>query len=144
MLPTFHPELATARIKYILVDKGSQKGGRPVFGKCRRISGALEYLLELDFLVEVSGDIWNELSVEQRQSLVDHLLERCTGEEDENTGEMVWKLREPDVQEFATILRRRGAWTAELTEFVSVAKTLDVEGILEEIEGEEIVTTMSE
>ena len=23
MLPTFHPELATARIKYILVDKGS-------------------------------------------------------------------------------------------------------------------------
>ncbi len=29
-IPMYHPELATARIKYVFVDKGSLKNGRPV------------------------------------------------------------------------------------------------------------------
>lgn len=142
LIPTFHPELATARMIYTCVDKGSSKNGRPLLGKVRRVSGVLEFLLEADFLFEVAVDHWNELSGDQRLALVDHLLERCTGEENEENGTMEWKTREPDVQEFSTILRRRGTWTPDLENFVSVAKTLDLDNILEEVEENVSISSM--
>ena len=133
LIPMYHPELATARIKYLFVDKASAKGGRPVAGKIRKISGSLEYLLECDFLFEVALDQWNEKTETQRQALIDHLLERCTGEEDEKTGDMSWTTREPDVAEFTSILRRHGAWNDDLAGFASVAKTVDIDGMVEDV-----------
>lgn len=133
LIPMFHPELATARVKYLFVDKASAKGGRAVAGKIRKISGSLEYLLECDFLVEVALDQWNEKTDTQRQALIDHLLERCTGEEDENSGDMKWVTREPDVTEFTAILRRHGAWNDDLAGFASVAKTVDIDSMVEDV-----------
>ena len=126
-IPIYHPYLATARICYLYVDKGSMKAGRPVLGKVKKVSGALKFLLEKDFIVEIALDFWNELADTQRQALVDHLLEQCFGEEDEDSGEMVWSVREPDVREFSTILRRHGAWNENLAGFVSVAKTVNID-----------------
>ena len=133
LIGPFHPELATARIKYVYVDKGSVKSGRPVFGKVKKISGISEFLIQQDFVIEVAQDHWNELDETQRSALVDHLLERCSGEEDENTGEMVWVVREPDVQEFTSILRRHGAWHADLTSFASVAKAISIDEMVEDV-----------
>lgn len=133
ILPSYHPELATARIGYIFVDKASQKNGRPTLGKARKISGALEFLLEKDFLIEVALDQWNPASEQKRHALVDHLLECCTGEEDDETGEMKWKVREPDVREFSSILHRHGAWTDELTGMVQVAQQLNLEARVQEV-----------
>ena len=135
LIANYHPELSTARMRYIFVDKASKKGGVDVLGKARKISGPLEYLLELDFLIEVALDKWQELSGEQRQALVDHLLEHCTGEEDEKTGEMKWVVREPDVREFASILRRHGAWNEALGAFVLVAQEAGIDAIAEEEAG---------
>ncbi len=142
LIPVFHPHLASARINYVTVDKAGMKGGRPVLGKASRVTGVHEYLLELDFLIVVAADQWNELSSEQRTALVDHLLEHCFGEEDEQTGELKWSVREPEVQEFVTILRRRGAWTTDLANFVSVAKTVDLDTIIEELAEEAVTTTV--
>lgn len=133
LIPLYHPELATARIRYIYVDKASAKNGKPVAGKVRRISGSLEYLLDTDFLVEVALDQWNEKTDTQRQALVDHLLERCTGEEDDKTGDMKWTTREPDVAEFTAILRRHGAWNDDLAGFATVAKTVDIDALVEDV-----------
>lgn len=135
LIANYHPELATARLGYIFVDKASSKGGVEVLGKTRKISGPLEFLLELDFLIEIAEDQWATLSQEQRLALVDHLLERCTGEEDEKSGEMKWKIREPDVQEFASILRRHGAWNDQLSGFVSVAQEIEVDTLAREEAG---------
>jgi hypothetical protein len=134
ILSTYHPELATARIQYLFVEKASMKNGRPVLGKVRKVSGAIEFLTELDFLIEVALDQWNELAENQRTALVDHLLERCMGTEDENDGgEMKWSLREPDVQEFTSILSRYGAWTDELAGLVSVAQKIDVSARVQDV-----------
>ncbi len=133
ILPSYHSELASARLKFIFVDKASMKNGRPVLGKARKVSGSLEFLLELDFLIEVALDQWNDLTEAQRVALVDHLMERCVGEEDEESGTMHWKVREPDVQEFTTILRRHGAWNANLADLVSVAQEIRVEDRVQEI-----------
>lgn len=133
LIPLYHPELATARIKFISVDKGSTKNGKAVGGKVRRISGSLEYLLECDFLIEIALDVWNEKTDSQRQALMDHLLERCTGEEDDQTGDMKWTTREPDVAEFTAILRRHGAWNDDLASFATVAKTVDIDSLVEDV-----------
>jgi len=139
LIPTYHPELATARIVYIFVDKASKKAGRSVLGKARKISGALEFLLEQDFLLEVAMDCWNELTDRQRNALVDHLLESCTGVEDEKTGDMKWAMREADVKEFTSILNRHGAWTDELSGMVEVAQRLNLEA-----RAQEVVETISQ
>ncbi len=134
ILPTYHTELVTARIGYIFVDTASKKGGKPVLGKVRKVSGALEFLLNKDFLLEVALDQWNDLSDQQRVALVDHLLERCTGDDPEDGGEHKWKLREPDVQEFATILRRHGTWNEGLTALVAVAQQIGVDARVQEVQ----------
>jgi hypothetical protein len=139
IIPVYHPHLATARISYTFVDKGSLKNGRPVFGSAKKISGQVQFLLERDFLIEVASDHWNTLADTQRRALVDHLLERCYGEEDEKSGDMKWKTREPDVHEFSTILRRHGAWTADLAGFVTVAKSINIDEMVAEAVAEEEV-----
>jgi hypothetical protein len=134
ILPTYHSELATARIEYIFVDKAGSKNGRPVLGKAKRVSGSWEFLVEKDFLIEVALDQWNELSERKRLALVDHLLESCTGEEDEKDASMKWLVREPEIREFASILHRHGAWTDELVGMVEVAQRLNLEARLQEVE----------
>lgn len=149
LIPNYHPELATARILYLFVDKASSKNGREVWGKPKRVSGVLEYVAEKDFLIEIAKDKWDTLSGIQRTALVDSLLECCTGEEDaENGGAMKWKIRDPDVQEFTSILQRYGAWHVGLHSFVSVAKEIKLDTIIAEEaeidlsdEGENVSTT---
>ncbi len=130
MVANYHPHLATARMKYIFREKAAMSGGLPKPGTVRRITGALEHLLELDFLVEVGLDLWNTLSEQARRGLVDHLLTHCQGVEDEQTGKMVWKLRQPDVKEFSEVLQRNGSWHEGLSNFVSVAQGLTADQIL--------------
>jgi hypothetical protein len=133
LIPLFHPELATARFKYVFVDKASQKNGKPVRGKVRRITGILDFLIDTDFLMEIALDCWNEMQDSQRKALIDHLLESCTGEEnEEDGGAMKWGVREPDVQEFAAILRRHGAWHEDLAAFTTIAKEIDVDTLVQE------------
>jgi Putative phage metallopeptidase len=132
LIPNYHPHLATARIKYIFNEKAGQKGGQPVLGKAKKVSGALEFMLDCDFLVEVALDEWNTAANEKRVALVDHLLERCFGEEDEENGSMKWKLREPDVHEFSAILKRHGVWNKGLEGFVSVAREVDLGSLVDE------------
>lgn len=134
LLGTFHTELATARIKYVMVDKAGMKNGIPILGKVRKLSGILEYFIEADFLVEVPIDQFNPLTENARVALVDHLLERMTGVEDEeNSGKYTWKTREPEVQEFSSILRRHGVWNEQLKGFVQVAHSIEIEDLVQEV-----------
>lgn len=81
--------------------------------------------------MEVALDQWNELDAHRRTALVDHLLECCFGEEDEEDGgAMKWKVRDPDVKEFRTILQRYGAWNEDLIGFVSVAKQVNIDSMV--------------
>jgi len=133
LLPTYHSELATARIQYIYVDKASKKNGRLVWGKARRVTGSLEFLLGKDFLIEVALECWDPATDRQRLALVDHLLEGCYGEEDDESGEMKWSMRSPDVNEFTSILNRHGAWNDELVGLVEVAQRLNIEARVQEV-----------
>lgn len=131
LIPNSHPDLAQARMMYVFVDKASTKGGVEQIGKTKKLSGLTEWALEKDFVIEVALNRYNELSPEQRNALIDSLLERCQGEEQED-GSMKWSVREPEVQEFASILERHGAWNDALQNFVAVAQNIELDEIIEE------------
>lgn len=138
LMATYHPELATARIAYLFIDRVPKKGGRELLGKAVKVSGRWQELTELDFCIEVSLPKWQDLTDDQRNALIDHLLERCSGEESEEDGSYKWSLREPDVQEFSTILQRHGIWNESLTGFVQVAQSLNIADIVREETGEDV------
>lgn len=115
-----HSELASARFMYIFRSKSSKKGGVPVPGKVRKLGGWTQFALEADFMMEIGLDMWNNMQANRREALIDHLLSHCIGEEDEQTGDMKWKIRPPDVQEFPEVAERHGAWTDALSDIQRV------------------------
>ena len=137
VITNYRPELATARFLYVFVSEASKKNGKEVLGTVKKLSGLNEWALEKDFVFTVALDKWQELSDNQRTALVDHLLERCVGEEDEKSGEIKWGVRDPDIQEFPNILYRHGAWNEDLQGFVSMAQSINIDQIVEEEVGEE-------
>ena len=134
ILPTFHAELAEAKIKYFFVSEHSMKGGRPIIGKAKKLSGAAQFLAGgFDFAIEIALDLWNQMDDAKRRAWLDHLLEYCTGEEDEESGEMSYKMREPDVKEFATIIARHGAYNDDLVGLVQIAQRLNIDARVQEV-----------
>ena len=134
LIPGNHSELASARIKYVCVNKGGKKGGKIVQGTAKKLAGAVQFMTDADFVIEVALDSWNDLNGNQRTALVDHLLECCWGEEDEETGDMKWSVRQPDVHEFSSILKRHGGWNNDLFQFVNIAKKVDLDGLVKKVE----------
>lgn len=126
LIKSHHHHLITARFRFLFKDKDMKKGGRVVLGSVKKASAELQYLLDIDFLMVISLPTWNPMEEKARRACVDHLLERCWGEESEKTGAWKWSLREPDVNEFSTILSRYGAWTTALQDFVKVSQDIDL------------------
>jgi hypothetical protein len=134
LIATYHPTLATAKFRFLFKEKASKKGGKVQPGSVKKLSDQMLFLIDANFLMEIPLETWNEMDATKRVALIDHLLERCVGEEDEDGGgDMKWSVREPDVNEFATILRRYGAWHDDLAAFVSVGQSIDL-GYLTEVE----------
>jgi len=136
LIPEYHPELAEANIAYLFVSKTIKSAGKEIGGKASKVSGPNQFLAGgVDFYLLISFPTWNspDMSNNRKVALVDHLLERCTGEEDEDNGKMKWKTRSPDVMEFSSILERRGAWTPELSDMVDVASQLSLDARAQEV-----------
>lgn len=115
LIPKHHHHLASARIKYICRNKATKRSGAPVPGNVYKMSGKFAFLTECDFIVEVALEVWNDYNEAQRMAVIDHLLTRCVGEEDEEDGgEMKWRVRHPSVQEFPEVVERNGQWTHEI------------------------------
>lgn len=112
----FHPDLIGAHIAWIFREKASKSDGRPIIGRASRVPDRYKPLMEenssgdkgYDFMIEIGADAWAELNRSQKEAWVDYLMEQCYGEENENTGEMRWRIRKPEVQAFSIILARHG------------------------------------
>jgi hypothetical protein len=110
LIKEHHPHLLTAIIKYRCRSKSTKRSGNPVPGNVMKVADRIHDLVNADFLVEVALDVWNDLNPKQRIALIDHLLTRLTGIEDEDSGEMRWNVQPPIVQEFPEVVARNGNW----------------------------------
>ena len=122
LIAKYHPELGSASFKYICRSKSTKNSGKPVPGNVYRMGGKFRHLVDSDFVIEIALDCWNEFEPSQRTALIDHLLSRCTGIEDEQNGEMKWGIRHPEVQEFPEVASGNGCWNDSLTEMASCLK----------------------
>lgn len=116
LISKHHQELATARFKYICRSKASKKAGKLTPGSVYKMAGKYLHMIGVDFVIEIALDCWNNLEPNQRTALLDHLLSRCVGTEDEQNGEMKWSIRPPEVQEFPEVAERHGQWNDGLVE----------------------------
>lgn len=116
-----HNHLASAKIGYLSRAGEWKKRNKIILGRARLIKGETKHLTGLDFTIVINGDIWPTLPPDAQEALVDHELCHCDSEVDKN-GTQVWKLKHHDVEEFASVIKRRGLWKSDLTEFNDAVK----------------------
>lgn len=124
LIPSHHSEIASANIVFLCRNRAQKQAGAPVPGTVKKASPIERHLgghyfdgdEEPDFIMTVALDVWNELQPNQRTALIDHLLTRCVGEQDEKSGEVKYNVRPPRVQEFPEVAERNGMWNDGLTE----------------------------
>ena len=113
-----HHDLAGANFKFLCRNKAPVSGEKKVPGNIKKASPMERHICggECDYIMVICLDVWNDLSFIQRTALVDHLLTRCVAVEDPKNGEMKYKIRPPQVQEFPEIAERYGTWNEGLIE----------------------------
>lgn len=117
----YHPELLPANILFLFRSEPSQSGGRLILGKASKVSSQMKVLLDdADFLIWLSKPDWEAKSDDLRRPLLDHLLEHCTI--DEVSGNCI--IRNPEINEFRSIINRHGLWSFELVRIGEVFKNL--------------------
>jgi len=126
LIAKHHHELASANIIYLCRNKAAKAAGKLVPGNVKKASPTEAHISrtyfddaegqEADFIITVALEVWNGMQPSQRLALVDHLLTRCVGTEDEKTGEMKYGIRPPQVQEFPEVAERHGRWNDDLSE----------------------------
>ncbi|KAA3645360.1 MAG: hypothetical protein DWQ07_12900 [Chloroflexi bacterium] len=108
IIEEYHEHLIGRNIGYYFRDKAASSGGRIVLGRARKVTGWAHLYTNLDFVIELAQDEWDDMSEERREALLDHELEHCKIEEG------VPKIRPHDIEEFTAIIERRGIWTHDL------------------------------
>lgn len=118
LIKEYHDGIVSANIKFLCRNKAPTAGGTKVPGTVKKASPMERHLCggECDFIITICLDVWNDMDPAKRTALVDHLLTRCVGVEDEKTGDMKYSVRPPQVQEFPEIAERHGRWTEGLVE----------------------------
>ena len=110
LIEEYHPHLEKARIGFVFRKKAQKSGGVRVLGQTQKINPKLQVCLELDFLIWISKEDWEEKFTDaQQHALVDHELSHCGFDVDNG-----WVMRPHDVQEFWHIIKRHGLWSADL------------------------------
>jgi hypothetical protein len=85
-----------------------------VAGRCIRSSRELKFFSDCDYIIQMSGDLWDALDEHTRRVLMLHELMHIFIDED-NEGNPVYKLRKHDVEDFAAILDVYGVnWLYDL------------------------------
>ena len=123
----FHPHLRGVRIEYVFRSKATKRHGKRVAGTARKITGVNALLATPGaqssedlafFLVTIAKDMWLFADDDRKRALVDHELEHCYVEIDED-GDTNVSIRGHDIEEFASIIGRHGFWSPDLEVFVT-------------------------
>ena len=123
----YHHDIEEARIAMAW-----RKGYKPdpeghiILGQCVKASDLQREFVDLDFIILLNKEIWNDLqfTVEMKRALVDHELTHSTRAYDAEgepkidvKGRPVWRLRAHDIAEFFDVVRRHGTYKHDLQLF---------------------------
>lgn len=111
-------ELSMVDISYIKVYPNISK---TKVANCRVANRREHFFTDgADYIISVSGDIWDNLERKRRWILVWHELEHVHPEFSEKRGEYNYKVRNHDVEDFQNIIEQHGIdWFDDMKEIVS-------------------------
>lgn len=103
--------LGDLNIGVLMRDTAAVSKGREVYAKVYRPpSWTAAFDLDYDLIVELPLDKWAGFNRHQREALVDYALCHATNEYDDAKDKFVVSLRAPDIQGFASNIRKYGLW----------------------------------
>lgn len=108
IMQQYLPDLLNAKIGFIFRSEAPKQNGRVTLGKAQKVSSKDRMFNNLDFIIWIAEDTWEELSPLQRRALVHHELLHCRFLEGEAS------MRGHDVEEFWEIIQRYGFWSKSL------------------------------
>lgn len=100
--------------------KPLRDGKKFSWAKASLVSDKWRALAEDDykFVIEFDREVWDELSLEQQNALVDHELCHCGNDADG------CYMRQHDLEEFREIVKRHGFWKDDVRLFAETARSL--------------------
>ena len=112
VIPKWHPECSKLSIAYVFTDDLGVSKGRVTMAQIKKTTDLEAFLTGLDAILVVDRVIWNRLDDNQRVALIDH--EFChVGFNDAGKLALIGH----DLEEFAAVVKRHGAWLADITRF---------------------------
>lgn len=95
-------------------------GKKQTWAKASLVSEKYRTLLEADyrFIIEYDRNIWDRLTLDQQEALVDHELCHCGNDADGPY------MRHHDLEEFKEIVKRHGFWKQDIKDFAEVTLPL--------------------
>ena len=98
-------DIYPSKICYLLVYPHISK---TVAGKCVKSGKELKFFTNFDYLIEISGELWDALDEKTRAILIEHELLHVLPTSNDKTGDWEFKLRDHNVQDFASIIKKHG------------------------------------
>jgi hypothetical protein len=103
---------ANPLIKYLF--KSTKKSKK--LGQCQKATGPWKFLTDFSYVLWVWKEWFEDASPIEREALVHHELRHIMAEEDEESGELKWKIREHEVEAFSSEVERYRDWRIELSQ----------------------------
>jgi len=122
-----HSHLAHAKIAYLFRETAIKNKGKVRLGSMAKFPPKMAAITrDIDgddadkhdyvFLMEIAHDKWGDMDSHTKEALVDHELCHAFGDEDENTGNMVWSILPHDFEGFGNNIKRYGLWDKQYKE----------------------------
>lgn len=122
LIAKYHSHLASCKIAYLYKNKDMKAKGKVKVATAEKCSPKVKALTDYDFLIVVSYAAYNSLTDKQKRAVIDHELEHCWVEEDEETSELKFSILSHDVEEFGSIIRRHGLYFSDLEKLGRIVK----------------------
>lgn len=112
-------DIAPANVKYVKV---YPLINNKTAGRCMLANPMMKLFGDCDYVIQMSGDLWDQLDEDRRKILMWHELLHVMPVQNQKTGEWEYKIRDHDLKDFSIIVNEHGAdWISNLkTIFSSV------------------------
>jgi hypothetical protein len=127
----FYPHLVQSRCIFLFKEKATVTDDRPVIGKVAKANPVLVTVLQslqpneppVSFVFTFGWDAWNVSPRKTKEAWVDQLMAMCWGEEDDKTGDIKFRIRNPSISVFPEILKRHGTeWDSSLAKLATLTE----------------------
>lgn len=131
---TDHDHLERAKFLLVFREARWKSKGRTVYSQTRLIPPSLRAFAGFDFQIVINREEFEAASDHKKRAILDMELCRCDYKENQNTGEIAWKVNTPDLEGFIENISRYGFWTDALQNAKSAFKQKNLFDQREDIE----------